>query len=436
MNSSPNSIHFKAVETDSEGLDNGTDDELLCQPETTSSRSRCGAKALQHGLRHVFANWKILVFGQCLSFFLAASGAAQATLVLDCSLSAPTFTVGLCYFVLSFCLIPVYLKGRRQQMIDGATATEAVLTTTEGSIRTPRLAPHYFLRIIPLQAPAYAYLGMAVLDVYANYFTVLAFKYTTITSVTVFDALAIPSAMILSRCFLSRRYTWVHLLGVTSCMLGIVFNVLQDYRDDTTIAQGDNDAAAAAYPHKLRGDVLAITGGLMFGANNVLGEVAVRNLGGPNEYLGMLGFFATIICTVQTIILERDAIHDFVGHGSDKSETCSQAKARWLLLGFVVSISLIYMGVARFLQISEATFLNLGFLTGDLWSVGFSVIAEHIVPKPLFFVALVFIVSGVFVYELAPSPVQEDCEKLDQEESWREEEVNELELQVRDADLS
>jgi drug/metabolite transporter (DMT)-like permease len=159
--------------------------------------------------------------------------------------------------------------------------------------------------------------------------------------------------------------------------------------------------------------------------------VAVRNNGGVNEYLGMLGFFAATICLIQTLIWERSDIDDFFGSG-DPSKTCSQTTARLLLFGYVCAVSTIYMGVARFLLVSEATFLNLSFLTGDLWSVTFSVVAEHIVPKPLFFVALAFIVSGVFVYELAPSPILEVREHLDSKDgSWGEGDLNEVELQVQ-----
>jgi drug/metabolite transporter (DMT)-like permease len=148
-----------------------------------------------------------------------------------------------------------------------------------------------------------------------------------------------------------------------------------------------------------------------------------------NEYLGMLGFFAAIICLIQTFLLERNDIYEFFGSGDNK--TCSQTAARSLLFGYVCAATLLYMGSARFLRVSEATFLNLSFLTGDLWSVIFSVVAEKIVPKPLFFVALAFIVSGVLIYELAPSPVLENRVHLDSKDSWGEGELNEVELQVQ-----
>ena len=66
------------------------------------------------------------------------------------------------------------------------------------------------------------------------------------------------------------------------------------------------------------------------------------------------------------------------------------------------------MGVYRFLMPSEAPFLSLSLLTGDIWSVVFSIVAERIIPNPLFFVALAFVLSGVLLYEMAPHPIVED----------------------------
>lgn len=46
-------------------------------------------------------------------------------------------------------------------------------------------------------------------------------------------------------------------------------------------------------------------------------------------------------------------------------------------------------------------------LTGDAWAVVFS-LGEGIVPPPSFYVALIITISGVIMYETAPSPVV-DC---------------------------
>ena len=50
-------------------------------------------------------------------------------------------------------------------------------------------------------------------------------------------------------------------------------------------------------------------------------------------------------------------------------------------------------------------------LTGDAWCVAFSVFAEGIKPPLSFYLALVITVSGVVVYELAPSPVVDTHEE-------------------------
>jgi solute carrier family 35 protein F1/2 len=243
------------------------------------------------------------------------------------------------------------------------------------------------------------YFVMALLDVYANYFIVLALSYTTITSVTLLDALAIPASMILSRCFLKRGYTYVHLAGVILCLTGVVVNVMEDY---TQVKMN-----TAVKSTMVKGDALAIVGGIMFGVNKVMGEISVRHFGGPYEYLGCIGMFGAIIACIHSIIFERQAISQtFFYQGG----LCSQGEVWGLTVGFFFSGVFTYVGGAQFLLVSEATFYNLSLLTADAWSLGFSILAERITPAPLFYLALVFTLCGVVVYEIAPTPIMEDRE--------------------------
>jgi solute carrier family 35 protein F1/2 len=188
-------------------------------------------------------------------------------------------------------------------------------------------------------------------------------------------------------------------------MIGVVLNVLQDYADDKKEKADEN--AIIDFPFKFKGDVMAGFGGILFGASSVVGEVAVRDLGGPNEYVGMLGFFAAIICFVQTILIERDDVATFFGRDAAPDDPCSESTSRVLLVAFVIINVINYLGRVWFLQVSEAAFLNLSLLTGDMWSVLFSVFAEHIAPHVFFYVALTITLSGVFVYEMSPSPIHE-----------------------------
>jgi solute carrier family 35 protein F1/2 len=206
--------------------------------------------------------------------------------------------------------------------------------------------------------------------------------------------------MVLSRLLLGRRHSWIHFIGVVSCMVGVMYNALADYESDMvgSVLNGGKE-----YPYKLKGDILAVIGGVLFGASDVLAEMAVRNFGGPTEFLGMMGLFATVISLVQASILEGEEIlHFFNGVPEPDGKTCSTSTGLLLLFAFVLSNVVSYTATAWFLLISEATFLNLSLLTGDLWSVLFMVVAEGIVPQPLFWAALTMITSGVVIYEIAP----------------------------------
>lgn len=89
------------------------------------------------------------------------------------------------------------------------------------------------------------YATVALFDVYANYATIMAFKYTTITNVSLFDALAIPSAIVCSSALFGRRYTRTHLLGVLACGVGVMLNVLRDWREDARLMElGDDEESA------------------------------------------------------------------------------------------------------------------------------------------------------------------------------------------------
>ena len=336
-------------------------------------------------------HWKIVLFGQSLSFLLACGGAAQATLHFECSLSAPAFSSGLFYSLLSLHLIPLYLKGRH---LRHSTPTK----DDEENDPATHNQPRWFLRVIPVHAPFWGYAIVALMDVQANYVTVLSFRYTTLSSVSLFDSLAIPSAMVLSRFLLGRRHTRIHLIGVISCMVGVMYNAFSDYESDLV-------NVGEMYPQKLKGDVLALIGGLLYGASDVLAELAVRNFGGPTEFLGMMGFFATIISIIQAAILEREEIMSFFNGAPPDADgkVCAQSTGLLLLFAFMMANALNYTLTSWFLLVSEATFLNLSLLTGDLWSVIFMVVAEGIIPQPLFWAALTMIVSGVLIYEMGPN---------------------------------
>ncbi|GKZ01386.1 hypothetical protein MPSEU_001089400 [Mayamaea pseudoterrestris] len=410
-------------------------------------RSCCSAfnplRLLDGAYENVCKQWRILALGQLLSFLNVSNGAAQASLSLSCHLFAPLFTLGLVYFCLALGLIPIWWNRRRrsnEQTGDGVSNQHgAQMSDDLGKHDPPSTHASFFrmdsimssasshgtsqsllepafqfdpnrnyslLGIVPLSAPALAYLPMACLDVYAQYFFLTSLRYTTLTSVTLLDSIAIPTAMLLSSVVLARKYRCAHFVGIFSCFVGIFMDVFQDYTAEDETGTGGADLQD--YPFKIRGDVLAIMGAVLFGCQEVLGEVAVRNLGGSNEYLSMLGFWASMIAFGQSYISEKDQVTQFFA--AHDQRYCGKEQAWILLVMYIISNTCYYHGVARFLQISDAAFFNLSLLTGCVWSVLFGVLFLDRAPKPLFYVAVFFIIVGVFTYEMASTPVVEDDE--------------------------
>ena len=155
--------------------------------------------------------------GQVLSLLLASAGAAQATLHLNCGLSAPTFTMALVYLGLLLAYFPILLFSRKRRCyfqqrergeqlathdrdnedctisdlendeekedimyVDSNTNVHHNITNNENHSQYPLLLNRSLLW----------YLLMSFVDVEANAVTMLAFRYTTLTSVTLFDSLA------------------------------------------------------------------------------------------------------------------------------------------------------------------------------------------------------------------------------------------------------
>lgn len=402
--------------------------------------------SLSRGIANIRQSWKPLLMGQVLSFLLAASGAANATLHFDCNLSAPATQAGLIYFFLAFHLLflPRWHRGgdsgeghdmdgsppvHQQQQQPLQIAEEFQQSQNYNSNGSDK-GKRSFLKCLQVEGSLKVYFIMAFLDVEANFLTFLAFRYTSLTSISLLDSLAIPSAMLFSRLLLKRRYYFLHFIGASICIVGIVTNILGDYHrqdesigsddgvdDDGTYENDDDDGGdgviSTYYPHIFRGDVLAITGAMMYGLNDVLTERMVKQMGGVKEYLAIVGFFGCIICVVQASVFEQDSIRALFNNGQENNEdgsgddTCHAFKSLMILFISASFGVASYMGMSNFLLHSEAALLNLSLLTSDLWAAVFTVVVEKIIPSPNFWSALFLIILGVSVYELSPSPIED-----------------------------
>mmetsp|Transcript_10533 Transcript_10533/g.15657 ORF Transcript_10533/g.15657 Transcript_10533/m.15657 type:complete len:428 (+) Transcript_10533:302-1585(+) len=336
----------------------------------------------------------ILLFAQFLSLMIAIAASSNEELGRECDIVAATTQQGFVYLMLTSYLILLIYRQRKLSTSDDEEGPKAGLIY--GSIKR-----HSFPGTnLKLHAPIWIYFIIALLDLEANYLTITAFRYTSITSVSLLDALTIPAAMISSRFLLARKYQSRHLFGVAICIGGLVLITYSDLEYGTTGSEDNTDDNDYENPESFRGDLLAIIGAILYGTNNTLTEYFVRKVD-REEYLGMIGFCGLILAVIQASITERNDIYKFFTPDHD----CHHEYAVLLWISYVLAAFLFVTGASRFLKISEAALMNLSLLTSDLYAVLFSVFAEGVIPSEFYFLALFCIVLGVYVYETAPSPI-------------------------------
>ena len=175
----------------------------------------------------------VLLFAQFLSLMIAVMASSNEELGRECDVIAATTQQGFVYFLLSINL----MKLIRKRKADENGEEEPKVGFIYGGLKRHRLIGTNVL----LHAPVWIYAIIAFLDLEANYLTIKAFRYTSITSVSLLDALTIPTAMISSRIILDRIYCWRHLAGVTICLLGLIIITYSDLEYGTTGSEDNID---------------------------------------------------------------------------------------------------------------------------------------------------------------------------------------------------
>jgi len=455
-------------------VDISIDNQSMKQPTGLTASIK---NTVSEGIHRFLAHWRIILLGQFLSVLLACSSALSASMHFECNISSPTFQTTLVFSLMSLHAFALIRKnkftaeeksglgiredanaalgssfsldgqedGQQQQQQGNSSGIDENDPGSESVL--PPKSHSMCCGILPLNVPWWSYAIFAFILVEASYFTFLAYRYTTLPSASLLDNTNILAAMIGSRLILKRRYSWTHVLGAMICCVGVVFNLASDFqktKEDAAMIDDDAEKTEAEeYPRRMLGDILAIFGGLIVGLSDVLIELLLKDFVSIHEYLGGVGIWGTFIAAAQAIIMERTQIAKMFAGGEESSMTtqeiyeayaddpfdgprsCSRETAMSLVFGYALSTYLFNYCIVRFLSVSESALLTLSLLTADLYSVIFTVVAEHIPPTGLFYVAFVTVIVGVVVYEMAPSPLgnAEDLEmergiELDREKSF------------------
>ncbi|KAF2651569.1 DUF914-domain-containing protein [Lophiostoma macrostomum CBS 122681] len=219
---------------------------------------------------------------------------------------------------------------------------------------------------------------LAFMDVEGNYFTVLAYRYTTILSAQLINFWAIVIVVIVSFIVLKVRYHWTQYSGIFLCIggMGILFG-----SDHLT---GNNAFPAA---NQVKGDLFALLGATFYGLSNVLEEFLVSKRP-MYEVIGQLAFWGMFINGVQAGIFDRGSFATAVWNG----------KVGGYLTGYTLILSLFYSLAPLMFRLSSAAFFNISLLTGNFWGVAIGVKVFHYHIHWMYPIAFVLIIVGHVFY--------------------------------------
>jgi drug/metabolite transporter (DMT)-like permease len=389
-------------------------------------------------------HWISFLFGQCIAFIAASMNASSYILVTKYDVRTKLFQLFWVYLLLSFNLKfglrqphsdddvlddddddaaaidedTSNLNQRNNEMnrevTGGSTNADDVdslplATASDGprdAVAHEDIAsshPFPFIPSIRLRIPWKYYLCISILDITPNFMALYSFKYTSLTSTTLLGSLSVPSTMLFSRLILYKVFTRHHYIGVLLCVLGGCLTVYMDaYGTDNNVTTGNANQPLSSSIHERSyiGDILAVAAAIMYGLGDCVAEYSVKHIN-RHEYLGMIGFFGLFITGMIFPWLEYDALYDLFRTAPTTTTAVQKIEMTSLMIWFIISVSLYYVAEARFLVTSDATLLNLSMQSVNLWAYVFTLTTDQSsTPPTTFFIALVLVVVGVFIYEI------------------------------------
>ncbi|XP_053187905.1 solute carrier family 35 member F2 [Scomber japonicus] len=227
------------------------------------------------------------------------------------------------------------------------------------------------------------YLMMGLADVEANYTVVKAYQYTTLTSIQLLDCFVIPVLMVLSWFFLKTRYRMVHFVAVMVCLLGVGAMVGAD------IMAGREQGSSSDV---LLGDGLVLLSAVLYAVSNVCQEHTVKNLS-RIEFLGMMGFFGTLISGIQLAVLEIPAVQEIQW----------DIHIYMLFAVYALCMYTLYSFMPVVVKMTSATAVNLSLLTADLFSLFCGIFLFHYTFSALYIISFVVITVGFVLFNAVPT---------------------------------
>ncbi|XP_051908136.1 solute carrier family 35 member F1 isoform X2 [Hippocampus zosterae] len=260
------------------------------------------------------------------------------------------------------------------------------------------------------------YMILGFIDIEANYLTLKAYQYTTLSSVQLLDCFVIPVVLLLSWFFLLVRYKFIHVVGTLLCLMGVGCMVGADILLGPQQALGEQ---------KLFGDLLVLGGATLYGISNVCEEFIVKNLNRV-EFLGMIGLFGSFFSGIQLAIMEHKEllrvpwnwqigkfwlcwIFGFFKTLRVKDiQQISVCVTGLLYVGFSAFMFSLYSFMPLVMKRTSAASINLSLLTADLYSVLCGHFLFHYKFSCLYLLSFILIIVGLVVYSSTSTYMVQD----------------------------
>nr|XP_031832645.1 solute carrier family 35 member F2-like [Nomia melanderi] len=281
-------------------------------------------------------------------------------------------------------------------------ASHYINTTYQLALPTAQNFPHYVMMclvyttwmscrgkdlISVLRARGLRYLLLALIDVEACTLVTSSHQFTSLASIQLLDCVSIPVALVLSCLILRVRYRMVHIIGISVCLMGVGCLVWAGIDDN-------KDAASTGVNH-LVGDMLCLGGAVLFSITTVLQELVLKTVD-VIEYLGMIGFYGTILSSMQTAVLESLKLDFF----------------QWYNAPVVIFLEVYCLAQFAFFSIvpvvlaeTGATSLHLTLLTANYFNVLCGMLLHQYKFHILYFVSYTLIMTGIYIYAIKKTSI-------------------------------
>lgn len=138
-----------------------------------------------------------------------------------------------------------------------------------------------------LTMPWWKYALFSVIEVGAAYCSLLALRYTSVTSWSLLQPFSFVALVPISILLLRATYNWKHLASGLIAFGGLVILLLSDLK-------GGQESEHHSAHVVLLGDICAILGALLYGTHSALTETILRNKVPEYEVLAMVGTFSCV----------------------------------------------------------------------------------------------------------------------------------------------